>query len=127
MSADLYRVLSTGDPVAPERRRRQWLDVGCFMVVSGVILVPIAARGDDPAVEIYSRQGDLLGAAPLAPMTFSCSAPYAVIPRAVRLDCGNTVISVLIETQYTGDGAPGWLNQEEETRYAKFQSIFDAA
>ena len=124
MSAELFRILTCGDPVEPWRRRRQWLDVGRFMVVAGVALMPVAARGDEPALQIYSRQGEHLGAAPLAPMTFSCQAPYAVIPRAVRL-AGNTVISVLIETQYTGDGQPGWIPQEDRCN-EKLQPISDA-
>lgn len=125
MSAQLFRVLTTADPVEPWRRRRQWLDVGAVMVVSGVMLIPVAARGDEPAVEIYSRDGRLLGQAPLAPMSFGCKAPYAVIPRAVALE-QNTVISVLIETQYTGEGQPGWLQQEESCN-ANVQSIPDAS
>lgn len=112
MNAELYRILTTADPVEPWRRRRQWLDVGAVMIVSGLVLMPVAARGRDPAVEIYNRKGELLGAAPLAPMSFSCKAPYAVIPRAVRLHA-DTVISVLIETQYTGNEKPGWHTQEE--------------
>ncbi|MFW6341007.1 MAG: hypothetical protein ACOC0Q_09075, partial [Wenzhouxiangella sp.] len=75
--------------------------------------------------EIYSRDGRLLGQAPLAPMSFGCKAPYAVIPRAVALE-QNTVISVLIETQYTGDGTPGWIQQEERCN-AKLQPISDAS
>lgn len=122
MSAQLFRVLTTADPVEPWRRRRQWLDVGRLMIVAGVAFMPIAARGDEPALHIYSRKGEHLGAAPLAPMTFSCQAPYSVIPRAVRLS-GETVISVLIETQYTGDGTPGWLQTNEDRRNAKLQPL----
>lgn len=124
MNAALYQILTTADRVEPQRRRRQWLDVGEVMVVAGVMLIPVAARGGDPAVEIYSRSGRLLGQAPLAPLSFGCKAPYAVIPRAVQLQ-HNTVISVLIETQYTGEGTPGWQTQEESCN-AKFQPLPDA-
>lgn len=127
MKAQLFRIINTGDPIAADRRRRQWLAVGEPLVVAGYILMPMAeAAGADPHIEIFTTRGDSQGVNPMRPMTFSNVAPYSVIPRALRFSPGGTVTAVLIETQYTGTHKPGWaqLTNKDECN-ANLQSIPD--
>jgi hypothetical protein len=126
MKARIYRIIYTGDPVPPERRRRQWLDIGESMVIAGFILIPMAAAaGNDPHIELFSAAGKTVGVCPMMPMTFSAAGPYAVIPRALRYSPGGTVTAVLLETQYTGSDKPGWDTQQEDDCNANIQPLPD--
>lgn len=114
MKARLYRIINTGDPIAPPRRRRQWLDIGESMVVAGYVLLPMCDAGSEPHIELFSASGQARGVNPMMPMTFYGVAPYSVIPRALRYSPGGTVTAVLLETQYTGTDKPGWEKQTNE-------------
>ena len=126
MTADLARIIYTGDTITPERRRRQWLGVGEPLVIAGFILMPMAeAAGEDPHIEIFRGDGTGHGVSPMMPMSFSNVAPYQVIPRALRYASNGTVTAVLIETQYTGTDKPGWHTTNKDDCNANLLPIPD--
>lgn len=125
MSARLYQVITTADPVAPEKRHRQWLDVGEPLVVAGVMLIMLIERGREPWLALHDRQGEYRGDVPMSPLSFGAT-PYRVIPRAYRFHPNGMAEAVLLEIQYTGAQTPAWQHNEENT-HANLQPISDAS
>ena len=102
-----FRVLTCADAVAPNRRRREWLEVGCCTAIAGLVL--IVEREDHRLwLDAYDQHGTPQAAIPCLPFNFNPLAPYRVIPRALRTDRQGRPLAVLLETQFTGPGEPTW-------------------
>lgn len=103
----LYSILTKADAAPASRRQREWLEVGCCTAIAGLVL--IVMREDRRLwLDAYLADGTPQAAIPCRPFDFSPSAPYRVIPRALRLDAIGRPEAVLLETQFTGQGEPAW-------------------
>jgi hypothetical protein len=106
--ADRVQMLTCADPVAPHRRRRVWLEIGCALSV-GQLLILLIRDDRELWLDLYLTDGRPQCAVPLQPMRPGCMAPHhLVIPRAVRLDHLDRPAACLIEVQYHGTGLPCW-------------------
>lgn len=122
----LFQIVTTADPVPADRRLRLWLDVGQPMAVAGFLTMPVFVDGEI-CLELFDDQGRHLHQFPLAPMGLEPAAPYRTIPRAIRIHRFGGPAAVLMETQYTGDHKPGWVNNnDEDERNEYIQQIPDA-
>lgn len=132
MVATRFQIMTTGDPVEPKRRHRQWLAVGESFVLCGTLLLPLINRAGDIWFQMFTGEGEDVGAIPLAPMAFEPGHPYRVVPRALRFHPNGRPEAVLIETQYTGEFTtstrPVWDQPTNEANdaNANLQPISDA-
>ena len=106
--ATRVQVLTCGDPVRPERRRRYTLEVGDSMMI-GRMLVILIRDGDTLWLDLYLADGTPQCAVPLRPFRPGCLAPqHSVIPRAIHFDHHDRPTACLLEIQYHGMGRPCW-------------------
>lgn len=117
--------LRFGLVVAPNRRRRFWLELGDSFSLRGLVFIPIRSSERDEPERIYldicAADGTTVDMRALAALSMEPHEPYRIVPRAIgyrpvlHRDLFDPAVHrarrILFEIQHTGSGRPCWKTQ----------------